>query len=119
MIYNTSPNTTQVLLSEEFDGDSIKLLPDESFTLEQFGIDISSDYGRLFEQLIGKQPIFEEFCKEVQRELSSSTKENNASSVEMILWLFFKINFEINLNPKIYHKNNYVNIFIFFLFLIF
>ena len=90
MVPNAPHNTTQVLLSEEFDGDSIKLLPNESSTLEQFGIEITSDYGRLFERLLSEQPIFEEFCKEVQRVFTSSN-ENHVSSVEMILWSFFKI----------------------------
>nr|CAD2197390.1 unnamed protein product [Meloidogyne enterolobii] len=85
MISTIPPNTSQVLLSEEFDGDSVKLLPTEVSILGQFGIDTSSVNGHRFEQLLGEQPLFEEFCKEVRREFSSSNKENDVSSLEIFL----------------------------------
>ncbi|KAL7080455.1 hypothetical protein ACQ4LE_000052, partial [Meloidogyne hapla] len=94
MISTIPSNATQVLLSEEFDGDYVKLLPTEISTLEQFGIEISSDCGRRFEQLLGVQPIYEEFCKEVQKEFSSSNKENTVSSTEVFLFQLEQPNFK-------------------------
>lgn len=54
---------TQILLSEEFDGDTVKLLPAEMTTALQFGINICSDHGRQLETLIGEWPTYEEFCQ--------------------------------------------------------
>uniref|UniRef100_A0A915LKU2 FAT domain-containing protein n=1 Tax=Meloidogyne javanica TaxID=6303 RepID=A0A915LKU2_MELJA len=60
MISTIPPNTSQVLLSEEFDGDSVKLLPTEVSILGQFGIDTSFVNGHRFEQLLGEQPQLEQ-----------------------------------------------------------
>ncbi|KAL3116053.1 hypothetical protein niasHT_007353 [Heterodera trifolii] len=80
-----TPKVTKSLLSEDFDGDSLRLLPNELAIMQQFGIDISSPQGRHFEELIGSCSTFEEFRSQIVEHFPLTDVSMNSTAILMAL----------------------------------
>uniref|UniRef100_A0A914HB93 Non-specific serine/threonine protein kinase n=1 Tax=Globodera rostochiensis TaxID=31243 RepID=A0A914HB93_GLORO len=76
---------TKSLLSEDFDGDTLRLLPNEMVTMQQFGIDPASEQGRQLEELIGGCSTYDEFRAQITDQFPLTDLSIQSSTVLMAL----------------------------------